>query len=140
MNEEELKEHLQNMVLEYASKINELQNRCMKLEHEEPDANHFPAYKKEYFPLFEKYCTDKKRLSGGKAGSFSFPPKYDGIEEAVEKSVELKHKSRAEVYFKTQNYFKSEYLFVVLKKGGEWKIDNYKERRYGKEKWENGIL
>ncbi len=142
MNEGELKEYLQNMVLEYASKMNELQNRFMKLEHEEPDVNHFPAYKKEYSALFEKYCTNRKRAYGGHGDSFGFPAQYDKIEEATEKSVELKHKSRAEVYFKTQNFFQSEYLFVVLRKNDEWKIDSYKElqNRYSDAKWENMIL
>lgn len=36
---------------------------------------------------------------------------------------------------KTNTHFEDEYLFIVLKKADEWRIDSYKNRRYGNEKW-----
>jgi len=33
------------------------------------------------------------------------------------------------------NDSETEYLFVVLKKAGEWKIDGVKYKLYGNEKW-----
>ncbi|MET3052364.1 NTF2 fold immunity protein [Pseudomonas alkylphenolica] len=92
-------------------------------------------------PLFDAFCTDKQRVYGGKSPkSFGFPAKFNGIESPAELRVELKTKTRAEVYVKTSTSFEDEYLFVVLKKAGEWKIDGYKNRRYGDEKWAAKIL
>jgi hypothetical protein len=101
----------------------------------------FDEFGKLLTPLFEQYCTDKKRVYGGPDGrSFGFPAKFNGIENPIETQVTIKNKNRAEVYFKTKTSFKDEYLFVLLCKNGQWKIDNYKQRMYEEEKWENQIL
>ena len=108
---------------------------------ENPQVNWFKEFEKELAPIFEEYCTDKHRVYGGKnVGMIGFPTKFNGIENYIEASVELKNKNRAEVYFKTGSNFKDEYLFVVLRKNNTWKIDSYKNRRYGNEKWDNKIL
>lgn len=140
MEEKELKEYLVQMVLEYATQMNELELKYNELSEKNRSINYFPSYKKEYFPIFEKYCTNKKRVYGGQGDSYGFPATYDGIENSVESHVEIKTKSRAEVYFKTKNNFKAEYLFVVLRKSNEWKIDNVKYKWYEKEKWEPKIM
>ncbi len=136
MEEKELKEYLEQMVLEYSTQMNELELKYSELDEKNTNIDYFLAYKKEYFPIFEKYCTNKKRAYGGRGDNFGSPAQYDGIENSVESKVEIKTKSRAEVYFKTNNNFKAEYLFVVLKKSGEWKIDNVKYKWYEKEKWD----
>ncbi|EAH0358306.1 hypothetical protein D3H00_13905, partial [Listeria monocytogenes] len=46
----------------------------------------------------------------------------------------------AEVYIKTKTNFDDEYLFVLLRKADEWKIDSYKNKRYRSEKWQNKLL
>lgn len=66
--------------------------------------------------------------------------KFNGVEDSVETSVELKNKNRAEVYIKTKTNFDDEYLFVLLRKADEWKIDSYKNKRYRSEKWQNKLL
>jgi len=161
MNEQELKQHLLNIVQEFASKRNEAENYVRehdKLQDasrptfktdeekwkwfkENPQTNWFDEFSKLLSPLIDIYCTDKRRVYGGKNGySFGFPVQYNGIENPVETSVEIKNKNRAEVYIKTDTNFKDEYLFVLLRKKDEWKIDNYKGRRYGNTKWDNKIL
>ena len=106
-----------------------------------PPVDWFDEFTKLLAPLFDKYVTEKKRVYGGSVRrSFGFPSKFNGIENPIETNVELKNKNRAEVYFKTETKFKDEYLFVLLRKSDEWRIDSYKGRRYGNEKWDNQIL
>lgn len=136
----ELENHLIQLTLDYGSQMNELEKDICEKDEKDPTTNYFDEYKKRYKPIFESYCTDKKRVYGGQANSFGIPTKYDGIEDAIEKSVLLKNKNRAEVYFKTNNDFKAEYLFVVLRKNDVWKIDSVKYRFYDKGNWKTQIL
>jgi hypothetical protein len=152
MSDQELKADLLKIVLEFTSKRNEAENYVW----EQSDAQEkaIPAddyttervdwhheFSKLLVPLFNTYCTDKRRVYGGTNGyAFGTPVTFDGVENAVSTAVELKNKSRAEVYIKTNTRCQDEYLFVLLRKADAWKIDNYKGRRYGEEKWENQIL
>jgi hypothetical protein len=78
---------------------------------------------------------------GGKnTHSFGWPVNFNGMDNPIETDVVFKNKNRAEIYFKTETKFNDEYLFIVLKKNNEWRIDSYKGRRYGEEKWDNKIL
>ncbi|MFV0594124.1 NTF2 fold immunity protein [Shewanella sp.] len=87
-------------------------------------------------PLFDGFCTDKPRVYGGKVRNcFGFPSKFNGCDHPLELQVSFKNKNRAEIYIKTNTPFEDEYLFIVLKKADEWRIDSYKNRRYGNEKW-----
>lgn len=161
MNEQQLKEYLVKLAQEYGSKWNEYEDSVREQSEAEMAAMPEFADAEEQFawfkenkptdwheelskwvgPLFDRYCTDKKRVYGGKnVRSFGFPAKFNGIGSPVETSVDLKNKNRAEVYFKTKTAFQDEYLFVLLRKAGQWKIDSYKGRRFGDEKWDNRIL
>lgn len=140
--EKELQDYIQKLVIEYTSQSNELEVRMHKKM--DPEGKNltelFEAFHKEYFPLFQKYCTDKKRSYGGHGYSFRNPPTFNGIENATETTVILKTKSRAEVFFATQTQEKAQYLIIVLRKNGVWRIDNAKYKWYGEEKWDNLIL
>ena len=161
MEKRELKESLLEMVQTFGTKWNEhedyvrtqsaLQDKaCPTFENDaekfawlkaNPQTNWFEELRKLISPLFDAYCTDKNRVYGGKnVRRISFPTRYNGIENPVETGVELKNKNRAEVYIKTETKFKDEYLFIVLCKAEQWRIDSYKGRRYGDEKWDNQIL
>ena len=110
----------------------------LKSEKDEDDEE----YNKRYRPVFEAYCTDKKRVYGGNSHSFGYLPQYSGIEASYEIKVEFKNERKAEVIFKTETkeFGDTGYLFVVVKKKTGWKIDSYKEWSNRKEKWVNGIL
>jgi hypothetical protein len=160
MTEQELKNYLINFVQEFATKRNTYEKYVREQDEaqgpfpyfdsdaerltwlkEHPQIDWFDEFRKLLEPLYETYVTNKQRVYGGPKGySFGFPPKFDGIENPVEANVELKNKNRAEVYFKTETDFEDEYLFVMLRKADEWKIDSYKVRMYGEEKWDNKIL
>ncbi|MBC3952033.1 MULTISPECIES: NTF2 fold immunity protein [Pseudomonas] len=157
MDEASLKSHLALRVSEFGAKWNEierdvyaghekeddeLQETCPGIEyHYAARTDWFAIFGERTAPLFDDYCTDKRRVYGGKGpGSFGFPAKFNGVESPTEVLVEIKTKSRAEVVIKTETNFQDEYLFVMLKKAGEWKIDSYKARRYGNEKWDSRIL
>lgn len=157
MNEQELKTHLTDLVKDYGSRWNAIENDIFaRYKQEEAGLkekysdNEFHYAKRTNWlkkfsdlinPLFDEYCTDKQRVYGGKnRHSFGFPVKFHGIEKPLETRTELKNKNRAEVYIKTETNFKDEYLFVLLRKANTWKIDNYKNRRYGNEKWRAQIL
>jgi hypothetical protein len=152
MNEQEFKEYLINFVQEFGTKYNALEKSIDEKSKAETAAfpnftseqervdwerknlskytDWFEEFRKLYIPIFEKYCTDKKRTYGGPDNiSFGFPVKFNGIENSIEINVTIKNKNRAEVYFKTSTSFDDEYLFVVLRKTDEWKIDGYKNRR-----------
>ena len=136
MTDTDLQNELINSALEYATQMNTLELRFSKLDDENPGTDYFPEYKEKYLGIFNKYCTNKKRSYGGQGDSYGEPAQYDGIEDSIEQKTELKTKSRAEVYFKTKNSFDAEYLFVLLKKSGEWKIDSAKYKWYKQEKWD----
>lgn len=161
MNEQELQIHLIQLVHEYGAKRNRIEAAIRERhqaeetaipsfntdedriawQKEHPPIDWFAEFRRQLEPVFDFYCTNKKRVYGGKnISSFGFPVKFNGIEHPVETGVEFKNKNRAEVYIQTATNFQDEYLFVVLRKAGQWKIDSYKYRRYGVEKWDNGIL
>ena len=138
--EDDLKNYLTSLVLEYASTMNKIEEEICLKEQNQPEKDFFPEFKKLYLPVFEKYCSEKRRIYGGKADSFGIPTKFDGIEKHTECSVDLKNKNRAEVYFKTDNDEDAEYLFVLFRKSNIWRIDNAKVRWYEEEKWDTVIL
>ncbi|CAI3952290.1 NTF2 fold immunity protein [Commensalibacter communis] len=158
MNEDTaLQDKILSMVIDFASQWNVietdirnqmdaeeaiiLQKNDGVYDHYAPRTDWFSLLNEQISPLIDHFCTEKPRIYGGKTQrSFGFPSKFNGIETAEKTAVEIKSKSRIEVYFKTTTMFDDEYLFVVLKKAGEWKIDGYKNRRYHKEKWDNQIL
>lgn len=141
-SEDEMKSYLCAVALEYASTMNEIERDISAKSDANPETDFFPEYKERYLPVFNAYCSEKRRVYGGQADSYGSPPQYDGIEKYTEQRVELKTKSRAEAYFKTNSYNgddQAEYLFVLLRKNGLWRIDSFKYSLYGF-KWSNGIL
>ena len=135
-----MEKHLADLVLEFASKMNAIEREIVELDEKNPDEDYFDEYERKYLAIFREYCTDKKRTYGGNADSYGSPSKYDGIENFIEQKTTIKNKNRAEVYYKTNNDFEAEYLFVVLRKNGIWKIDNAKYKWYGNEKWQSMII
>jgi hypothetical protein len=101
---------------------------------------YFVAYKKQYNPVFQQYTTSKKRVYGGQANSYGRPTRYDGIVIETIGQVNLKSKSRAEVYFKTDSNVKAEYLFILLKESDSWKINNVKYKWFNNDKWKSLIM
>ena len=57
---------------------------------EDDEKDWFEEYNKQYRPVFEAYCTDKKRVYGGNPHSFGYPPQYSGIEASYEIKLSLK--------------------------------------------------
>lgn len=122
------------LVLQYATQMNEIEAYAHTIKQD------FAEYQVLYKNIFDKYVTQKKRVYGGNGDCYGNPTKYDSIDKAVETTVTFKTKNRAEVYFKTENDFNAEYLFIVLFQKGEWKIDSYKLKWYNAEKWTNMLL
>ena len=139
-NDEILKQYISSLVLEYASIMNKIEAEICQKEEIGPQKDYFSEYKEKYIPIFNKYCSDKKRIYGGQATSYGTPTKFDGIENYIESRIEIKNKNRIEAYYKTNNGFDAEYLFIVFKKNNLCRIDNAKKRWYGKEEWRAIIL
>jgi hypothetical protein len=139
-SEQTLKNYLIQLPLVYATLMNEIESDIYKKSEVDGEVDYFPEFKQRYLPVFNAFCSDKKRVYGGQASSYGFPSEFDGIESSVERNVELKNKNRAEVYFRTENNFEAEYLFIVVRKNGTWRIDNAKYRWYRSEKWKSMIL
>lgn len=136
-DEAELKTYLTALAKEYACRSNQLENRIEQRNSKDSYFNEFAYY---YHPLLADFCTDKKRVYGGGAHSYGCPAKFHGVENAARQSAELKTSSRAEVAFQTSDDADQDFLFVLLKKGGVWRIDSYKRRFKGNSKWENALL
>lgn len=105
MDEQELKKHLVNIVQEYGSKWNSIEDRIYKQHEQEEielrekytgDEYHYAKrtdWHEEFSGLisciWDEYCTDKKRVYGGKSRkSFGFPVKFNGIEHPIKSNVE----------------------------------------------------
>ena len=128
------------IALEYATVMNTIEHDIKKQSDAAPGVDFFSQFEVRYRPVFDEYTTSKRRVYGGRSLSYGIPTKFAGIENAIESTATLKNRNLVEVYFKTENAFKAEYLFVLLKEAGEWKIDNAKYRWYDNEKWTPMIL
>lgn len=83
-------------------------------------------FEKKYYEIFGKYCTNRKRSYGGQPTGYSRNGQYQGcISETVE-SVRNMSSNRIEVVIKGGLFPDNRFLFVVLKKNGQWKIDSAK--------------
>ena len=125
-------------------KFLEKDNECVSIYNQHYDEIH-NRYKQQYEALFNKFCTIRKRVYGGPEGSISarYPSKFDGIHRNSPYTIIQKSKSRIEVVFEnilSVNSMKQDYMFVLLKKAGDWKIDSYKSKLPEQVKWDNGIL
>ncbi len=89
--------------------------------------------------LRERFCTSRKRTFV--IVSVGFPPAYPaGVEWVSLKSTSA---SRAQVVVrapKRTQPFRNEFLFVVVRKGGEWRIDNVSVRQWGTKGWRRFFL
>lgn len=139
---EDLETHLIHIARSYAVKMNEIEIRIFEIYENDKTGltESFAAYKAQYDPVFQQYATSKRRVYGGQANSYGRPAKYDGITTETAARATVKSKSKAEVYFQTDNQFSAEYLFVLHKEGEEWKIDNVKYKWYNNEKWSPLIM
>jgi hypothetical protein len=115
-DDEQLKKYISALIIEYTSIMNNIENDINKKSETYPQKDFFPEYSEKYFPIFKKYCTDKKRVYGGNADSYGDPTKFDGIENFTESNIEIKNANRIEAYFKTKNDFNAEYLFMGVSK------------------------
>lgn len=143
MDEIELKAYLTERVLSFCTRWNSIENTLYTERTAEEDKlrQELPVAEWAISAVIWRFLHRKKRVYGGKVrNSFGFPSKFNGCDHPLEVQVTLKNKSRAEIYIKTSTNFEDEYLFIALKKADEWRIDSYKNRRYGNEKWSIQIL
>ena len=119
MDEKELKQYLSALVLEFATKMNEIETYIyLKSEEDEDDEKDwFEEFNKRYQPVFEAYCTDKKRVYGGNPRSFGCPPEYSGIESAYEQKLSLKMSLKKNLYLRQKlNNLVIQAFFLLLSK------------------------
>ena len=82
--------------------------------------------------VYTHFCTNKKRPYG-RSGSYQVPPEYDPREEYLIETT-IVNPRRAEVVTRNEKS-KTEYLYVLQKKGGIWLVDSKKYRLIGG-KWD----
>ena len=128
MEEQKRKQHLTNLILEYATKMNALETNIWEQSQKDRDTDWHKEDCRQYFPIFQHYCTDRKRVYTGNPHSFGSPPQYAGIEAQDKVTVNVKTQRKAEVIVPntTETMGSIGYLFVVIKKKDSWKIDSYK--------------
>jgi ankyrin repeat protein len=78
--------------------------------------------------VFARYCTDKKRTYG-RQGSYRTPPEYDPDAEYLIRSTIINPR-RAELVTRSDNS-RTEFLYVLQRKAGVWRVDNKKLRLVG---------
>jgi hypothetical protein len=91
--------------------------------------------------IFEKYCPPKERkygrpncISSGSEGSFI----YDGN---IEKIIKMKQEKENRILVYTNgDDVVEQYMYVILKKNGDWLIDSKKIKFIDEEKFENTYL
>ncbi|WP_160716892.1 NTF2 fold immunity protein [Chitinophaga solisilvae] len=137
-----LEHQLVQIARSFAVQMNEIEGRIFTLQQNDKEGkiDHFAVYREAYDPVFQQFTTDKRRVYGGQATSFGWPPKYDGITQETTGKAEIKSKSKAEVYFQTNNRCSAEYLFVLHRKADEWRIDNVKYKWFYNGKWSSLIM
>lgn len=142
----QLSSNVENEIIHIAQQFSIKMNEIETFIHEssnsnkDSETNYFDEYNKLYQPIFLEFATSKKRVYGGQANSFGKPTRYDGINSETIGIANVKSKNKAEVYFKTENMFKAEYLFVLHLESEAWKIDNVKYKWYNNEKWKPLIM
>ena len=143
MNEEVI-----NIVISYAEEMNEWEHKMYLLSrkeygevinHEE-DRKIIPKvtlkeYEKIYYEIFEKYCTSKKRVYGGFPSSFERHGQYRGINKKSIVSSNIINKKRIEVIANGGVYPGNKFLFVLMFKNNEWKIDSAKTQLEEGDEW-----
>lgn len=77
---------------------------------------------KEYYPIFEKYCTQRERKYGGQP--YSFGNRYMGIDEESILEVNIVNPKTIEVICQEKGRRDTKYKFVLFKRSEEWLIDN----------------
>ncbi|SRR5258706_5043401 len=88
--------------------------------------------------IFAKYCTPKKRAKN-LVGAYSFPAEYDPDNEVIIETV-IESNRRAVIYTKQKLGFQLLIRYVLLRRGGQWLIDNKQWRTDNKQRWNRGIL
>ena len=96
-----------------------------------------PALREARAKLIQEHCTPKKRANLDGPMSFREPPRYDGVVEANLMYTELASPGKAFVDF---NASWSYYRFIVMNKGGVWKIDSIKWKVIPTDNWKSDLV
>jgi hypothetical protein len=104
-----------------------------------PDAP-YEEYKKRYYEIFSKYCTERKRTYGGFPSGWARHGQYKGVAEQTISSVVTPKKNRAEVVAKGGQFPDGEFMFVLIFKDGRWLIDSAKTKHSDDTHWDTHHL
>jgi len=83
-------------------------------------------FREKYYDVFNGYCTKRDRKYGGQPNSWSRHGQYIGASRESVVSINDISSNRVEVIIKGGQFPDNRFMFVLLKKGGEWKIDSAK--------------
>jgi hypothetical protein len=84
----------------------------------------YDAVLNEYYPIFRKYCTSRKRTYGGFPSSWSRDGKYKGASPETVFRCEREQPKRACVYVRAGHFPNSRFKFVLFLRNDGWLIDN----------------
>ncbi len=94
----------------------------------------------EYYDVFNRHCTQRKRTYSGFPGGWSKGGQYVGIDKGAVLEVNISKPSQAEVIVKGGQFPDNRYKFVLFKKRDGWKIDNAFWSGSASGKWERHHL
>lgn len=96
-----------------------------------PQAKNVKELLKLQDAVYQRFCTAKDRPYG-RNGSYQSPPEYQPNNEYLIDCT-YPNPRRAEVFTRNDKNIPTEYLYVLLKKGGRWLVDSKKYRLVGGE-------
>ena len=91
----------------------------------------YSEFMEKYYDVFDKYCTKRERKYGVHPNSWARHGQYQGASRDTVQSVNEANPNRVEVIIGGGQFPESKFMFVVLKKGGEWRIDSAKTGNEG---------
>ncbi|MEW6306258.1 MAG: NTF2 fold immunity protein [Verrucomicrobiota bacterium] len=98
---------------------------------------HDPAMKEAHARLIQDHCTPKKRAYVDGQLTYCRPPTYGSVVEQNLIHMELGSPTKTFIDFNTPF---QHYRFVVVKKGGIWKVDSIKWKVIPTDDWKNGLI
>ena len=117
-NDKDLESYLLSLVLNFTSEVVDLEKKYF-------EKNNFQEFKEKYILLYNKYCTEKRKLKGSKINSIFSPSRFTGIANAFSE-IKLIKKKCIEILFKIKKDPEFGFIFILKEENNLWRIDGFR--------------
>ena len=84
----------------------------------------YEGVRNEYYDIFARHCTERSRTYGGSPHGWSKGGSYAGVDRATIEAGDITQPGRIEVIATGGLFPGQRFKFILLKKGGAWRIDH----------------